>query len=55
MSPHSLTLYNASKTCKEWNYSANSMYVGDTTISESAKQINGRAHLKCAEDFMKQK
>jgi hypothetical protein len=31
------------------------MYNGDTIISESAKQINGRVHLKHAEDFTKQK
>jgi hypothetical protein len=31
------------------------MYDGDITISESMKQINGKVHLKHAEDFMKQK
>jgi hypothetical protein len=31
------------------------MYDEDTIISESMKQINGRAHSKCAEDFTKQK
>jgi hypothetical protein len=31
------------------------MYNGDITISKSAKQINGKAHSKHAEDFTKQK
>jgi hypothetical protein len=55
MSPHSPTLRNASKICKEWRYSASLTSDGDITTSESVKLINGKQHLKHAEGSSSQK
>jgi len=42
---------NASKTCKEWNYSASSTSAGATTTSVYGKAINGKPHSKHVEDY----
>ena len=52
--PHSLTWPSALKTCRAWNYSANSTYVGGTTISGSAKRINGKRRSRHVEDSLNQ-
>ena len=54
-SPHSPTSNNVSRTCKEWNYSANSIFVGDTITFASTKVTNGKQHSKHIEDYSNQK
>ena len=49
--PHSPTSNNASRTCKEWNYSASSTSAGATITSVYGKEINGRPHSKHVKDY----
>ena len=51
----SQTLDSASKTYKEWKYSANSTSDGAITTSVSEKVTNGKEHSKHAADFSNQK
>jgi len=55
MSPHFQILNNVLKTYKEWSYSANLTFDGDTTTSVFEKAINGKRHSKHVKAFLNQK
>jgi len=46
---------NVSKISKEWNYSVNSIYDGDTITSASEKKTSGKEHSKHIKDYLSQK
>src|SRR6266704_5473618 len=52
---HSQTLDSASKTCKEWNYSASSTSDGATITSTYTLEMNGKPLLRHAEDYSNQR
>src|SRR6266581_8280630 len=55
MSHHFQTLDNASKTCKEWNYSASSISDGATITSAYALEMNGKQPSRHAGDYSNQR
>src|SRR5712691_98378 len=55
MSRHSQTLDNASKTCKEWNYSASLTSDGATITSADTLEMNGKQLSRHAGDYSNQR
>ena len=52
---HFPILHSALKTCKDWKSLVNLTSIGGTTISESAKAMNGKAHSRHEEDYLNPK